>query len=158
MVSSLRISTIQDNTYGYAYSYIRATELQLLSILSQSYYIIIDCGISALGHGIEFIDGINNTYKGFIFHLVVTVKLPGSELFDTYMTVHTATQNSDVSLAQEFQKHLSNVSHKHDILDNVKHKKRLSKNNWTNREYHVQHNKDVGHQGVNMYCVTNQFT
>ena len=28
---------------------------------------------------------------------------------------------------------------------------------WTNREYHVQHNKDVDHQDVKIYCATNQF-
>ena len=47
-----------------------------------------------------------------------TVKLPGSESFDTQMSVHTATQNTNVILSQGFQKHLSNGSHKHGILDN----------------------------------------
>ena len=28
---------------------------------------------------------------------------------------------------------------------------------WTNREYHVQHNKDVDHQDVKIYCSKNQF-
>ena len=28
---------------------------------------------------------------------------------------------------------------------------------WTNMEYHVQHNKDVEHQDVNIYCATNQY-
>ena len=36
--------------------------------------------------------------------MMATVQLPGSERFDIQMAVHTATQNSDVSLAQEFQK------------------------------------------------------
>ena len=33
-----------------------------------------------------------------------------------------------------------------------------SKKKWTNREYHVQQNKDVEHQDVKIYCATNQFT
>ena len=39
------------------------------------------------------------------------------------MTVHTVTQNTDVSLALEFQKYLSNASLDHVILDCGKHKK-----------------------------------
>ena len=39
---------------------------------------------------------------------MTTFQLPGSSQFDIQMVVHTATQNFDVSLAQEFQKYLSN--------------------------------------------------
>ena len=52
-----------------------------------------------------------------------TVKLPGSKQVDTQMEVHTATQNTNVSLAQEFQKYLSNEPQKHDIIDKGKQKK-----------------------------------
>ena len=38
------------------------------------------------------------------------------------MKIQTSTQNSDLILAQEFQMHFSNASHKHGILDNGKHK------------------------------------
>ena len=48
---------------------------------------------------------MNATYKIFIFNLMDTVQLPGSKLFDTQMVVHTATQNTDVIVSQEFQKH-----------------------------------------------------
>ena len=47
------------------------------------------------------------------------------------MAAHTSTQNTDVSLALEFQKHLSNASRKHGVLDQRKDKisprKRLDK-------------------------------
>ena len=49
------------------------------------------------------------------------VQLRGSKRFDTQMEVHTATKNTDVSLAQGFQKHFSNESGKHGITYNVKH-------------------------------------
>ena len=39
---------------------------------------------------------------------MATAQLPGSERFDTKMAFHTSTQNTDASLALEFQKHLSN--------------------------------------------------
>ena len=39
---------------------------------------------------------------------MTTVKLPGSKRFYTQMEVQTATKNTDVSLALEFQKHFSN--------------------------------------------------
>ena len=39
------------------------------------------------------------------------------------MPIHRSAQNSDVSLSQEFQKHLSNASHKPGIFDYGKHNK-----------------------------------
>ena len=45
-----------------------------------------------------------------------TAQLPGSQRFDTKMEMYTSTQNSDVSLSQEFKKNLSNASRKHGIL------------------------------------------
>ena len=82
--------------------------LFILSILLQPYNKIIDRGISEPGHGRKVVDGLIATYKRFIFHLMETVKLPGSKCFDTQMEVHTVTQNTDVSLSQKLQKHLSN--------------------------------------------------
>ena len=77
-------------------------------MLSQSYNIIIDCGLIVPVHVIEVLDGLIDTDKGFIFHLMPNVKLPGSKRFVTQITVHTATQNTDVILSQGFQKYLSN--------------------------------------------------
>ena len=72
-----------------------------MSILSQYFNITIDCGISALGHVEEILDGLNTT-ENFIFHMIATVQLLGSKQFDTQMTVNTETQNTDMSLALEF--------------------------------------------------------
>ena len=69
-------------------------------MLSQDFNIIIDRGISALGHGREFLDGFNDTDKSFIFHLMVTVQVPGNITFDTYTVMHRSTHNSDVILVQ----------------------------------------------------------
>ena len=54
---------------------------------------------------------------------MTTTQLLCSQRFDTQMEVHTATQNTNVSLAQEFQKYLSNEPQKHDIIDKGKQKK-----------------------------------
>ena len=35
------------------------------------------------------------------------VQLPGSNIFDSHMQIHSDNQNNDVSLAKEFQKHLT---------------------------------------------------
>ena len=70
------------------------------------------------------------------------------------MLVHTKKQNTDVSLALEFQKHLSYSSLKHDISYHWKNKKKSSKK----IEYHVKHNKDVDNQDMKMYWATNQFS
>ena len=86
-----------------------------------------------------------------------TVQIPDSKRFDTQMSVHIEIHNDDMSLAQEFRKHLYNASHKHGILDQGKHTKKSSKQKWENGEYRVQHNKYVKHQYMNMYCATNHF-
>ena len=96
------------NIYGCAEHFIRATALYLLSILSQPFNIIIDRWVSAPGHVIEVFNGQNTTHKSFIFLLMETVQLPGSERFDTKMAAHRATQNTYMSLALEFQSNLSN--------------------------------------------------
>ena len=67
---------------------------------------MINCRISAPGHGREVADVLNATEKRFIFHLMATVKLPGSKRFDTQMAVHTETQDTDTNLSQSFQKYL----------------------------------------------------
>ena len=54
-----------------------------------------------------------------------TVQIPGSQRFNTQMVVHTATQNTDMSLSQTFQKHLPNESLKHGIIYHVKHKENV---------------------------------
>ena len=56
-------------------------------------------GRCAPGQCREVTDGLNATYKRFIFYLKANVQLPGSGWFDTQMEFHTATQNTDVSLA-----------------------------------------------------------
>ena len=70
---------------------------------------IIDCRISATGHGREVVDVLNATYKGFIFHLTEKAQLTNIKIFYTQMDMDILIQNSDVSLIQEFQKHLSNA-------------------------------------------------
>ena len=75
----------------------------------QAFNIIIDHGISSPGHDRKVLYGLNATYKRFILHMMYNVQLPGIERFDTQMVVKTATQNSNVSLTQELQKHLSNA-------------------------------------------------
>ena len=60
----------------------------------------------------------------FILHLMANLQLPGSKQFDTQMSVNTETQNTDVSLEQEFQKHSSNESlQTWYYIDNGKQKK-----------------------------------
>ena len=68
--------------------------------MSQCYFIIIDRGISAPGHGKEVVDGINTVYKSYIYQLMSTVKLPGSNRFDSQIQIHTGNQKYDVSLAK----------------------------------------------------------
>ena len=77
-----------------------------MSVMSQCYSVIIDRGISASGHGKEVVDGINYVDKGYIYQLMSNVQLPGSNIFDSQMQIHTCNQKNDVSLAKELQQHL----------------------------------------------------
>ena len=70
-----------------------------MSVISQTYSIIIDRWISANGHGKEVVDGINADDKRYIYQLMSKVQLPGSIRFDSQIKIHTGTENKDVSLA-----------------------------------------------------------
>ena len=60
------LSTIWKNTDGWAEQYRCATVLYLLSILSHSYYIIIDCGVFIPGHVQDGAYGLNATDNNFV--------------------------------------------------------------------------------------------
>ena len=64
-----------------------------MSVMSQTYSIIIDQGISAPGHGKEVVDGLNAVDKRYIYQLMSKVKLPGSVRFDSQIKMHTGTEN-----------------------------------------------------------------
>ena len=57
------LSVILENTDGCAEKYRCASELYLMSVMSQCYSVIIDRGISAHGHGKEVVNGINAIKK-----------------------------------------------------------------------------------------------
>ena len=71
--------------------------------------------------------------------------------------MHYCTPKKDVSLAKEFQKHLSKDDCTHEVIDQEGNRKRSSKRKCTDREYHAQYNSAVSHKYVTMYCDTNQF-
>ena len=125
--------------------------------MSQCYSIIIYQGISAPGHGKEVVDGINAFDKHCIYQLMSTVQLPGSIIFDSQIQMHTGTQKDNVSVAKEFQEHLTKKHRKDGVIDQGK-SKRFMKRKWTDREYHVQDDYDVEHKYVKIYCNKNQFS
>ena len=71
-----------------------------MSVLSQRHSIIFDRGISAPGHGKEVVDSINVIYKRYMYQLMSTVQLPGSNRFENQILMHSCTQKKDVSLAK----------------------------------------------------------
>ena len=71
-----------------------------MSVMSQCYFIIIDRGISAPGHGKEVVYGLNAVDKRYIYQLMSKAKLPGSVIFYSQIKMHTGTENKDISLAQ----------------------------------------------------------
>ena len=105
-VLTTSLITIWENTDDCAEKYRCASALYLMSVMSQTYSIIIDSGISAPGHGKEVVDGLNSVDKRYIYQLMSKVQLPGSVRFDAQIKIHTGTENKDVSLAKEFKDHL----------------------------------------------------
>ena len=89
------------------------------------------------------VNGLNATDKRYIYQFVSNVQLSGSKTFDSQILMHYFTQNNDVSIAKQFQKHLSRENRKHVGIDQVKYRKRASKIKWIHREYPVQDNADV---------------
>ena len=52
-----------------------------------------------------------------------TVQLPVSNRFDSQMQMHTGNQKYDVSLAKEFQHHMTKEHCKNSVIDQGKYKK-----------------------------------
>ena len=71
-----------------------------MSGMSHCYSIITDRFISAPGHGKEVVYGLNDIDKRYIYQLMSTAQLPGSNRFDSQMQMYICTQKYDVSLAK----------------------------------------------------------
>ena len=52
--------------------------------------------------------------------LMKNVQLPGASSYDSEMAMHTSTSNIDISLSRGFQKHLSDPTLAHGLLDHGK--------------------------------------
>ena len=155
-MTTTSLSKIWENPDGCAKQYRCASAMYLMSDMSQCYSIIIDRGISAPGHGKEVMDGINAVNKRCIYQLMYTVQLHGSIIFDSNIQMHTGTEKDGVSLAKEFQEHLTKEHRRNGVIDEGK-QKRFMEIKWIDREYHAQDNADVEHKYVKIYCNTNKF-
>ena len=117
------LSQIRENNYGFSEQYICAPALHLMSVMSQCYSIIIYQGISEPRNLKEVVDGLNDFDKRYIYKLMSTIQLPGSKRFDSQMQIHTGNQIDDVSLAKEFQHHLTKDYRKNGVFDQDKKNK-----------------------------------
>ena len=128
-----------------------------MSVMSQTYSIIIDRGISAPGHGKEVVDGINAVDKRYIYKLMYKVQLPGSVRFDSQIIIYTGTENKYVSLAKELKNHLEEEHRQNGAIDQGKPRKIFMERKFTERKYQVQDNAAVELKDVKIYCNKNQF-
>ena len=154
-VLTTSLSTTWENTDGCAEQYICASALYLMSVMSQTYSIIIDCIISATGYGEEVVDGLNAVYKRYIYQLMSKVQIPGSVRFYSQIKMHTGTEKKDLSLAKEFRNHLEEEHRQNSAIDQGKPRKVFMEIKWTERKYHVQDNTAVELKDVKMYCNKN---
>ena len=60
------IFKVWEDTDGRTKKYMCALSIYLMTVLSYSYGIIMDCAINALGHGNIFLDVINATGKRYL--------------------------------------------------------------------------------------------
>ena len=88
-----------------------------MSVMSQTYSIIIDRGISAPGHGKEAVDGLNAVDKRYIYQLMSKLQLHGPIRFDSQIKIHTGTEKKDVSLARELKDNLEGEHRKNGVID-----------------------------------------
>ena len=84
-------------------------QMYLMSVMFQCYSIIIYWGISVPGYGKDLVDGLNDIVKRYIYiyQLMSTVQVPVSNIFYSQIQMHISNQKDDVSLAREFQHHLT---------------------------------------------------
>ena len=66
-VLTTSLNTIRENTHGCAEQYRCSSALYLMSVISQTYSLIIDRGISAPGHRKEVVHGLNAVDKRYIY-------------------------------------------------------------------------------------------
>ena len=102
-ILSEKLSTPWEKIYGCSKHYIYVTELFLLSIFSQVFYVIIDHTMSAPRHCREFVYGLKVNGFIIILQLISTVQIPGEKRYDPQMVMHAENSTKDVSLSKEFQ-------------------------------------------------------
>ena len=61
------------------------------------------------------------------------------------MEMYASTENTDITLAREFQKHISDPTLAHGLLDYGEDRKIAIKRKCNDREYHVQDRKYTPH-------------
>ena len=69
---------------------------------------------------------------------MTNVQLPGAEDYGSHMAMHTSTANTDISLAREFRKHISDSTWAHGLFYHIKGIKCASKRKWSELDYHIQ--------------------
>ena len=89
--------------------------------------------------------------------LMISVQRPVAASYESQVEIHTSTTNTEISLAREFQKHISYPTWSHGLLDLGNDIKLGSKWKWNERDYHVHDRKYVSHISVKFSYATTQF-
>ena len=89
--------------------------------------------------------------------LMTTLQLPDAADYKSQMAMHTSTANTGISFAREFQKHLSDPTWAHGLLNHGNYRKHASKQKLNNCAYNVQEIQDTPQISVKMTCETTKF-
>ena len=90
-----------------------------MSSLSQCYSIIIDRGISVIGHGKEVIDGFNIIEKYYIYQVMSNVQFTGSKTFDSHIIMHSCTQMMSVWLENSKNIYLRSIINMESLIREI---------------------------------------
>ena len=87
-----------ENTDVCAEKYRYSSAIYLMSVMFQCYWVHIDQGISAPGHGKDVLYGLNDDDKRYIYHLMSNGHILGTNRIDSKMQMHTGNLRNDESL------------------------------------------------------------
>ena len=90
-----------------------------MTMLEHTYNIIIDHDVGSTGHEREVVYALDDTGKRFLLMLMTIVWLSGAADYVSQMVMYTTTMNTYISLAREFQKHISYQTRKNYAITEI---------------------------------------
>ena len=152
------MSTVWEDTNGFAKKYRHALDIYLMTVLSYPYGIIMDFLINVTVHGNNVVDVLNGTDKHYLKGKIEPIVK--SEINDNTYIGMLPSASKDVSIKFAYQ--CLYIINNKEILNGIKSRtkiqKRQSQLKYQSSIYNVKSNSDVNHRGMKMIWNNNIFT